>query len=592
MGPISLLAFLWSLSSQQLDTQLPDKQFTWQELQAMEKSERVEEAFIYHIESGDWRQALSLAQQKPQLKKTLLKSLSNGEIRRIHSAYFILAELDLEKTPQEALKWYRLSAKAHGQFFNQRVLLGLLPPLASEYPEFRDGSYETLDVGKKYRGADGKMLRSISEDWYGPGSHRDNGLIRRFIQLEDVQSAQAEFGRIHKAHQASRHYSSNALRFSLDYALFLQSHKQPDLAIQVLTETFPKVFPRLSIGVTTQYAGQRKGGISPEKFLEVATGLLEKNNYLAQAVETLLTDVDTPGSHAEWIVSKLLEKTDQADKALQHELHYIATNAYFKPAAKAYYSAQACQRHKKDPTIWLEKASAANPSDQLLASILQDMLAHKSSTGDNKNSFELKLAQLKLNLGNEDLFKKLSLDAASLGKTEYFESWCSKLLKDSNVPARHRLPLAINLKDRKATSAIVKEILMEPEPREELSYYPNQIDSVANLDYVDRHDILQLIAKYAKGGQQLRALIELTEYFRQLPSTSPKALTAIYKSIVDEHKGLFNHSGSYSHPVYGELSYNRKVYELMQLYVARKKITQLKKGRTSSSKTNHPDYQL
>lgn len=70
----------------------------------------------------------------------------------------------------------------------------------------------------------------------GPGSHRDNLLIRRFIALDALDEAQQEFERIHELHKqrlaqrvAPQGYDGRALQFVIDYAYFLKRSTGTDL---------------------------------------------------------------------------------------------------------------------------------------------------------------------------------------------------------------------------------------------------------------------------------------------------------------------------------------------------------------------------
>ena len=101
----------------------------------------------------------------------------------------------------------------------------------------------------------------------GPGSHRDNRLIRRFIALDAWEDAAREFARVWERHklnaepyvigmpiyqagqQAGRQdrlvtpvgFNGRALQFAVDYAYFLKKQKRRDAALDVLLDVMPRI---------------------------------------------------------------------------------------------------------------------------------------------------------------------------------------------------------------------------------------------------------------------------------------------------------------------------------------------------------------
>ncbi len=96
----------------------------------------------------------------------------------------------------------------------------------------------------------------------GPGSHRDNWFLRRFIALDAWEDAEKEFARVWEIHRRNTRpyrvvvrtgqsdgtfreeqrlvepvgFNGRGLQFALDYAFFLNRRQQPDRALALVSE--------------------------------------------------------------------------------------------------------------------------------------------------------------------------------------------------------------------------------------------------------------------------------------------------------------------------------------------------------------------
>ena len=209
----------------------------FQEAVALEREGQYQEAFLHYLLLPDREYAaVRLARPNPgrflPILDTTAESIPHKRAR--------LVEGDLRLAlgqKDKALECYRDVARAYTDTRDYPVE----PPVAANdgQPELREytGPFEL-----------------------GPGSHRDNWLIRRFIALNALDDAAREFDRIWEIHRATVRayvveipgppdgkegsltkalisrsgFGGQALQFALDYAFFLQQRKETDKALTIL----------------------------------------------------------------------------------------------------------------------------------------------------------------------------------------------------------------------------------------------------------------------------------------------------------------------------------------------------------------------
>ena len=206
----------------------------------------------------------------------------------------------------------------------------------------------------------------------GPGSQRDNWLIRRFIALEAWEDAGKEFARIWRVHQLDAapfavnigertllylpaDFTGKGLQFAIDYAYFLKRQKQPEQALTVLLEpalrmdmdrnpnTEPRQEPFVPVGrkypardaaVLTRYSPWRgfSAGVSRKEYLRLAYGEFKAQGQEARLITTVQKQIDGGDNRARRVLARIRLHQGQPEQAL--ELDYI-NNADFDPLSAA-----------------------------------------------------------------------------------------------------------------------------------------------------------------------------------------------------------------------------------------------------------------
>jgi hypothetical protein len=115
----------------------------------------------------------------------------------------------------------------------------------------------------------------------GPGSYRDNWLIRRYVTLQAWSDADGEFARMWKLHRvrpaADRDFPL-ALQFTVDYAFYLKKRGQADRALALFEEQIFRVDLDRVMGFRTYeteratYYNVQECGIPAGSFLNYAYG--------------------------------------------------------------------------------------------------------------------------------------------------------------------------------------------------------------------------------------------------------------------------------------------------------------------------------
>lgn len=247
----------------------------------------------------------------------------------------------------------------------------------------------------------------------GPGSHRDNLLIRRFIALSAWDDAQKEFERIWKiysllsrpyiyrdtqgkssssrqTHSGQTHsmpeqrylirscgFNSLGLRFSLDYAYFLMRRKEKEKALAVLMEPIGEMdmdrnpneikkekalsgqYPESPVFFDDDISSRLYQGVSRREFIRLAYGEFKSSGCEEKLVSTLEKQIAEGQNKARRVLARVRLHQGRTDDALALELEYIERGRY-DALTKAFRQGLAFEDMQKpaEAVIEYEKALA------------------------------------------------------------------------------------------------------------------------------------------------------------------------------------------------------------------------------------------
>jgi len=167
----------------------------------------------------------------------------------------------------------------------------------------------------------------------GPGSHRDNWLIRRFIALEAWDEAAAEFERIRQIHRpaaAKEQFFGLGLQFAIDYSYFLKRRKGPDQALRVLLE--PMVRIDIDRNPNLRRPDRRRlrtpfgyvAGVSRKEFIRIAYGAFKTAGKEDDLIAALQAQIEDNDNRARRVLARVRLHRREVDEATALELAYIA----------------------------------------------------------------------------------------------------------------------------------------------------------------------------------------------------------------------------------------------------------------------------
>lgn len=252
----------------------------------------------------------------------------------------------------------------------------------------------------------------------GPGSHRDNWLIRRFIALDAMDDAEREFERIWALYRKAKEprvqllpvhdlfitgtttnklylmspagYDGRGLQFAVDYAYFLsQRDKQeqartllmeplramdmdinPDLStpLTALSEEAAAEYPkgRLIIPSYRHYSWNPQTVLSRNDFIRLAYGEFKNAGREQELIEALEEQIAQGKVRARRVLARVLLLQNKPDEALKQELAYI-TEKGFPPFTTAYRRGMVYEEHQQPlkAAAEYEELLGLTPSDSV-----------------------------------------------------------------------------------------------------------------------------------------------------------------------------------------------------------------------------------
>ena len=212
----------------------------------------------------------------------------------------------------------------------------------------------------------------------GPGSHRDNWLIRRFIALEAWEEATREFARIWSIHRllSQPHativpvhrdgetisqenrlirpvgFNGRSLQFAIDYAYFLKRRNKPAKALETLMEPLlvmdmdqnPNMFkakeiiqedktdlyPRITWPAALGYPSYWgvSNGISRKEFIRLAYGEFKAAGRESELVAWLQEQIAKGDNRARRVLARVRLHQGKVDEVVSIELDYIEAGGF------------------------------------------------------------------------------------------------------------------------------------------------------------------------------------------------------------------------------------------------------------------------
>jgi HEAT repeat protein len=319
----------------------------------------------------------------------------------------------------------------------------------------------------------GRYSQPLAPFTVGPGSHRDNWLIRRFIALKAWDSARREFDRIWQVHRVNTRpfvlatfgvaaegkpaetnrvvvtpagFDGKGLQFAIDYAYFLRRLGETNAAINVLIE------PVLTMDMDRNPSNQRReplaagakspfaervdprgmasaqfwmwrgfsAGIARKEFLRLAYGEFKASGRAEQLVGAIEDRIAAGENRARRVLARVRLHEGRIDEALALELAYIDTAA-FDPLTAAYRRGTAYEDAARlaEAAAEYEKALALPGTEIILPDPDEEASQHLFM---QQASAQMHLSGLRAPHGaialQHDILGRLQRLYAALGRTE------------------------------------------------------------------------------------------------------------------------------------------------------------------------------
>ena len=322
------------------------------------------EAFLKYLSTpGCEHAAVAVAKARPEEFLAVLKDKAKDLCRP--RATLVEGDLRLAAGKKaEALACYRAVAAAFAAADANGWDQGLAP---------RDWYYAE-PPGR--RAADSYVGRSPGDACppmrHGPGSHRDNWLVRRFLALESWDDAAGEFARVWEIHRRATQpyvvrrevnkdgqpfarwvliepagFGGKGLQFALDYAFFLKTRKDwpkamevlltplavmdmnrnADLeqAVRVVSDDEAARLPHRSDDGRSAWGHRAEfsPGVSRKEFLRLAYGLFKAAGKEGDFLKAIQGPLDRGDNRARLVLARVLTMAGKADDAIGLELAHI-----------------------------------------------------------------------------------------------------------------------------------------------------------------------------------------------------------------------------------------------------------------------------
>lgn len=320
------------------------------------------EAFLAYlaIPGGEFV-AARIGRAKPREYLSLLRE--KGAAVALPRRKLIEGDLLLAQAkPKEALACYREAASRVGKTKDEGWGQNVMP---SEYysvePELVSDGYDG--------GSDYAFRQEALPFTMGPGSHRDNWLIRRFIALGAWEDAGREFARLWALHQGYSRphevtrpvyhpdtktstlevvtvnppgFNGLGLQFALDYAYFLRRQNDVNGAVAVIMAPLLLMDMDRNPGLVEGGFGRWRGwgwganaGMSRKEYIRLVYGEMKALEKEADLVAALQGQIDAGDNRARRVLARVRGHQADPQGALALELAYLEAGG-LDPLSVAY----------------------------------------------------------------------------------------------------------------------------------------------------------------------------------------------------------------------------------------------------------------
>ncbi len=369
---------------------------SFEEAQGLEKSGKLDEAFLAYLKiPGAQHMAARMARIKAEGYLKLVRA--HAEELPPMAARLLEGDLLLARGKKdEALACYRAVASA----FRSDTMDDRDARIVSREEYFVEPPAATPD-----RPSPNRPVAPFS---VGPGSHRDNWLVRRFIAADAMDDAAAELARIWEIHRRNTRpflvdvairyedekpvyerrlarragFDGRGLQFALDYAFFLKRNGKLESVLAVLREPLgatdmdrnpnSTVYEPVGQGDEDRYPlrndmGSRgfiryswhSAGVSRKEYVRLTYGVFKEAGKEDALVEMLQKEIADGENRLRRVLARIRFHQGRADDALALELAYIEQAGLDKIST-------ACRRGQTYESAG-KPAEAAQAYEQVLA---------------------------------------------------------------------------------------------------------------------------------------------------------------------------------------------------------------------------------
>ena len=358
---VLVVAFLTSYA---VAAETPEFQKRFYEAVVHQRAGEDREAFLqFAAIPGGLHRAVAVARSKPEVYLELLRE--NDTLLAFRFSKLIQGDLlFIQRDHQQALDCYRSMVKRIGASDNEGRNTGHIP-IDAYFVDAPDDIIETFGTNREpYRE---RMLEPFA---VGPGSHRDNWLIRRFIALKAWDDAAREFARVWELHRSRTEpylldptpvgdgfgslresglirpagFDTSGLEFAIHYAFFLRKTQHDEEAFRVLIEALLRIdldqsawrtkrlpippddqqkFPVRPRSMAGGYAGT-----STTEFIRLVFGIFKTSGKEAELIAVLQREIESGQLRLQRVLAQVRTHQGQPEQALELELAFIENSDF------------------------------------------------------------------------------------------------------------------------------------------------------------------------------------------------------------------------------------------------------------------------